>query len=137
MTCTWELVTCTVIISMHSENQIHLLHLYSFIRLCIYWHMSVSRGSRSLIEVKGHICEIGLSDCQRHSFLSTSCYYEIALKLILIVELTYWIALMKTLVNMVFDKLKLSDTNIFFNLFIKNRTKGKDSWVVGCRGLTR
>lgn len=38
---------------------------------------------------------------------------------------------------MVFDKLKLSDTNIFFNLFIKNRTKGKDSWVVSCRGLTR
>lgn len=38
---------------------------------------------------------------------------------------------------MVFDKLKLSDINIFFNLFIKNRIKGKDNWVVSCRGIIR
>lgn len=117
-----------------SNSSLSSLFIYQIVHILTY--VNVSRGSRSLIEVKGHICSMGLCDCQRHSFLSTSCYYEIALKLILIVELTYWIALMKTYVNMVFDKLQLSDTNIFFNLFIKNRTKGKDSWVVSCRGLS-
>lgn len=70
-----------------SNSSLSSLFIYQIVHILTY--VNVRRGSRSLIEVKGHICQIGLSDCQRHSFLSTSCYYEIALKLILIVELTY------------------------------------------------